>query len=100
MAEAKVQESFNQPPQEAVKNLSLQDKPKDDAEAAQDVNPWSVDGAVVDGVKQAIDYDKLIDQFGTKRISPELIEKFERITNSKAHHFLRRGHFFSHRYEI
>lgn len=45
----------------------------------------------------AIDYNHLIDQFGTKRIDDELLERFERLTGRKPHLLLRRGTFFSHR---
>ncbi|KAK6500309.1 tryptophan--tRNA ligase [Arthrobotrys musiformis] len=65
--------------------------------AEQNIDPWNVQGAVVDGKVQAIDYDKLIQQFGTRKISPELLAKFERVTGHKPHRFLRRGYFFSHR---
>ncbi|KAI9219655.1 hypothetical protein BC828DRAFT_385598 [Blastocladiella britannica] len=65
--------------------------------AEQDVNPWDVKGAVVDGKVQAINYNKLIEQFGTKAIDEALLERFERVTGHKAHRFLRRGVFFSHR---
>ncbi|KAF3922425.1 hypothetical protein AA313_de0205306 [Arthrobotrys entomopaga] len=65
--------------------------------AEQNIDPWNVQGAVVDGKIQAIDYDKLIQQFGTRKISPELLAKFERVTGHKPHRFLRRGYFFSHR---
>jgi len=44
-----------------------------------------------------IDYDRLIVQFGSERLSPELVERVERITGRRAHHLLRRGLFFSHR---
>ncbi|CAJ0836652.1 16819_t:CDS:2 [Entrophospora sp. SA101] len=63
----------------------------------QIINPWNVNGAVVDGKQQAIDYDKLIEQFGTKRIDKDLLERFETLTGKKCHIFLRRGVFFSHR---
>ncbi|KAF3144144.1 hypothetical protein TWF703_009439 [Orbilia oligospora] len=59
--------------------------------ADQNIDPWNVQGAVVDGKVQAIDYDKLIQQFGTRKISPELLAKFERVTGHKPHRFLRRG---------
>jgi len=65
--------------------------------AEQNVNPWDVQGAVVDGQIQAIDYDRLVDQFGTRRITPELLERFERVTGHKPHRFMRRGMVFSHR---
>ncbi|KAG7086539.1 tryptophan--tRNA ligase [Marasmius oreades] len=64
----------------------------------QVVTPWDVQGSVgQDGQQNAIDYDKLIQQFGTKRIDEALLERFERLTGKKPHVFLRRGMFFSHR---
>ncbi|KAJ3062663.1 hypothetical protein HDU98_001468, partial [Podochytrium sp. JEL0797] len=65
---------------------------------AQIVTPWDVQGAVQeDGKLAAIDYERLIEQFGTKRIDEALILRFETLTGRKAHPFLRRGLFFSHR---
>ena len=52
------------------------------------VTPWHVEGD--------IDYDKLIEKFGTQKISPELLEKIKTMTNED-HFMLRRGIFFSHR---
>ncbi|KAI9671936.1 MAG: hypothetical protein M1817_002333 [Caeruleum heppii] len=63
----------------------------------QDVNPWTVSGEVVNGVALAIDYDKLISQFGTKRIDATLLERFEEVTGHKPHRYMRRGIVFSHR---
>jgi tryptophanyl-tRNA synthetase len=63
----------------------------------QDVNPWSVSGAVVNGVALAIDYDKLVSQFGTRRIDAALLERFERVTGHAPHKYMRRGIVFSHR---
>lgn len=65
--------------------------------ASQNVTPWEVEGAVVDGIQQAIDYNKLIEQFGTRPIDDALLERFEKLTGRKPHIFLRRGTFFSHR---
>jgi len=59
--------------------------------SSQIVDPWTVES------EGAIDYDKLIQQFGSTPITPELIERFEKVTGKKAHRFLRRGIFFSHR---
>merc|ERR1711997_68388 len=59
----------------------------------QVVTPWDVKGDDETG----IDYDKLIDQFGCTKISPELIERFEKITGHKCHHLIRRGIIYSHR---
>ncbi|KAJ1900106.1 tryptophan--tRNA ligase [Coemansia sp. S17] len=63
----------------------------------QNVTPWTVEGAEVNGVKQAIDYDRLIEQFGTRRIDEEMLERFTRVTGHAPHLLLRRGIFFSHR---
>ena len=64
----------------------------------QNVNPWSVAGEVgEDGNVKPIDYNKLVDQFGTKLIDDVLLERFERVTGQKAHRFLRRQIVFSHR---
>ncbi|KAJ3020625.1 UNVERIFIED_CONTAM: tryptophan--tRNA ligase [Siphonaria sp. JEL0065] len=71
---------------------------KDPKTEEQIVTPWDVQGAKQeDGKLAAIDYERLIEQFGTRRIEPALIERFERLTGVKAHPFLRRGLFFSHR---
>ena len=52
------------------------------------VTPWHVEGD--------IDYDKLIKQFGTQKISNDLLLKLQKITGED-HFMLRRGVFFSHR---
>ncbi|KAI8813775.1 hypothetical protein BJ742DRAFT_378980 [Cladochytrium replicatum] len=66
--------------------------------ADQVVTPWEVRGKVAeDGTVAEIDYNRLIEMFGTRHISPELIERFEKLTGKRAHPFLRRGLFFSHR---
>ncbi|BCU70757.1 tryptophan--tRNA ligase [Stygiolobus caldivivus] len=58
---------------------------------AQDFNvtPWEVKGKV--------DYDKLIVQFGTQKLTEELKEKTRRLINDELHVMLRRNVFFSHR---
>lgn len=64
----------------------------------QVVTPWDVQGQLSeDGQQLAINYDKLIDQFGTRRIDTILLERFEKVTGHKPHPLLRRGTFFSHR---
>ena len=52
------------------------------------VTPWHVEGD--------IDYDKLIKQFGTQKISNDLLSKLQKVTGED-HFMLRRGVFFSHR---
>jgi tryptophanyl-tRNA synthetase len=56
------------------------------------VTPYTVQ-ASGDG----IDYDKLIVKFGCKYIQEDIISRVERLTNRRAHRFLRRGIFFSHK---
>ncbi|XP_028677102.1 tryptophan--tRNA ligase, cytoplasmic-like [Erpetoichthys calabaricus] len=57
------------------------------------VDPWTVATSNAKG----IDYDKLIVRFGSSKIDQELIDRIERVTGQRPHHFLRRGIFFSHR---
>jgi len=59
----------------------------------QVVDPWNVTAETDEG----IDYMKLIDQFGSKELDAALIARMERLTGHRAHRFLRRGIFFSHR---
>ncbi|TEB35933.1 tryptophanyl-tRNA synthetase [Coprinellus micaceus] len=81
---------------DAVANVQLADaKPR---AHDQVITPWEVQGSVAaDGKQEGIDYDKLISQFGTRRIDNALLERFERLTGQRPHVFLRRGMFFSHR---
>jgi len=58
------------------------------------VNAWEVKGV--------IDYDKLVRDFGSKEIDPDLLKRFESLTVGRGtvpflHRFLRRNIFFSHR---
>jgi tryptophanyl-tRNA synthetase len=57
------------------------------------VDPWNVSAKSEKG----IDYNKLIERFGSSRIDAPLIERIERITGKPVHHLLRREIFFSHR---
>ena len=52
------------------------------------VTPWHVEGD--------IDYDKLIKQFGTEKISSSILDRIRK-TAGEDHFMLRRGVFFSHR---
>lgn len=52
------------------------------------VTPWEVEGN--------IDYNKLIEKFGTSTINNEIIEKIEKIIG-EVHPFLKNRYFFSHR---
>ncbi|CCE66259.1 hypothetical protein TPHA_0P01010 [Tetrapisispora phaffii CBS 4417] len=69
-----------------------------EAKKEQVVTPWDVEGAVDEqGNAQEIDYEKLVKQFGTKAINQETLDRFERVTGQKPHHFMRKGLFFSER---
>ena len=48
-------------------------------------------------VKGKVDYKKLCEQFGCSLISPQLVERIERVTGVEAHPFLKRGVFYAHR---
>lgn len=63
----------------------------------QKITPWEVEGAVVDGKAQDIDYDKLIQQFGTKKIDENTLARFKEVTGHEPHPFLKRAVFFSER---
>lgn len=52
------------------------------------VTPWEVRGE--------IDYEKLVERFGTKRIDAPLLERIRQIAG-EVHPLLRRGIFYSHR---
>ncbi len=52
------------------------------------VTPWEVNGE--------IDYDGLMERFGTEPITPELLERVRQHTG-RLHYMLRRGVFYSHR---
>ena len=52
------------------------------------VTPWEVEGK--------IDYEKLVKEFGTKRMDARLKAKLEKLAGG-SHVFLRRNFFFSHR---
>ena len=53
------------------------------------VTPWDVEGLV--------DYNKLIEEFGTSPLTDELLEKTAKLTKSELPIYFRRRFFFSHR---
>lgn len=64
----------------------------------QTVDPYNVSGEIgTDGVAKAIDYLKLVDEFGTRKILEDDLARFEKVTGHKPHRFMRRGIVFSHR---
>ena len=73
-------------------NPDITDSSKGD-EDEDIVNPWDVASSSSKG----INYQKLIQKFGSSNIDKDLIERMEKLTGKPAHHLLRRGIFFSHR---
>jgi tryptophanyl-tRNA synthetase len=63
----------------------------------QKITPWDVRGQVIDGVEVGIDYGKLMNQFGCRPISEELVFRLEKQTGKPVHPLLRRGAFYCHR---
>jgi tryptophanyl-tRNA synthetase len=55
------------------------------------ITPWEVTSTT------GIDYMMLIKQFGCQPIDGALVRRFEQVTKTKAHPWLRRGIFFSHK---
>src|SRR3990167_4102899 len=55
------------------------------------VTPFNVD------LPEDFCYTNLVKQFGANLITPDLIERFEKVTKLKPHYLMTRGIFFSHR---
>ena len=65
---------------------------------AQKIDPYNVAGEVDEaGNVKAIDYDRLIQEFGVQPLTPAHLERFEKVTGKPAHKLMRRKLFFSHR---
>lgn len=62
-----------------------------DVEEEQIITPWKVESTT------KINYDKLINNFGCKKIDNEILERFVRLTGQRLHPWLERGIFFAHR---
>ena len=56
------------------------------------ITPWNIQIANENG----IDYDKLIEKFGTQKIDDEIIKKIESAIGREVHYFIKRGIAFSH----
>ena len=85
-----------QPP--ALTALSLAEKAQVATSKDQIITPFDVSGGVDEhGKAKAIDYDKLIDTFGSQRIDKALLQRFENVTGHRPHRLMRRGMVFSHR---
>ncbi|XP_018560936.1 tryptophan--tRNA ligase, cytoplasmic [Anoplophora glabripennis] len=78
---------------EIINNINHLNLNNDNDENEDVVDPWNV----VSKSETGVDYNKLIQKFGSSKIDQELIDRFEKVTGKKVHHLLRRGVFFSHR---
>ena len=95
-AVSEVPDEPGQPP--ALSALSLAEQSQTSKTREQIITPFDVSGGVDEhGKAVAIDYNKLIDKFGSQRIDKALLERIERITGRPPHRLLRRGMVFSHR---
>ena len=95
-AVSEVPDESGQPP--ALSALSLAQESQNSKEREQIITPFDVSGGVDEhGKAVAIDYNKLIDKFGSQRIDNAMLERFERLTGRRPHRLLRRGMVFSHR---
>lgn len=85
-----------QPP--GLTALSFAEQSQDKKAKEQIITPFDVSGGVDEqGKAVAIDYNKLIDKFGSQRIDAALLERFEKVTGHRPHRLMRRGFVFSHR---
>ena len=98
-AMATVSEVLDEPGQPpALSALSLAEASQENKTKEQIITPFDVSGGVDEhGKAIAIDYDKLIDRFGSQRIDKTILERFEKLTGKPPHRLLRRGIVFSHR---
>lgn len=95
-AVSEVADEPGQPP--ALTSLSLAEAAQEAKTKEQIITPFGVSGGFDEsGRPKAIDYDKLVDTFGSQRIDKPLLERFEKVTGHKSHRMLRRGLVFSHR---
>jgi len=66
--------------------------------AVQQIDPYNVAGEVdEEGNVKAIDYDRLIENFGVQPLTDAHLKRFEQVTGKPAHKLMRRKVFFSHR---
>lgn len=84
---------------------TLPDEPGQPPKLSQDalakeqvINPFEVSGGVdATGKALAIDFEKIVRDFGATPITPALLERFERVTGKRPHRLMRRGMVSSHR---
>lgn len=89
MAATKLPDEPGQPPA-----LTQETAPKKE----QVINPFEVSGGVDEtGKALAIDFEKIVRDFGATPMSPEMLQRFERVTGKRPHRLMRRGMVSSHR---
>lgn len=83
----------------AIENLSISEQEAPEKKATgQIVTPFDVSGGVDESGKLLpVDYDKLVQQFGATPLTPDILERFQKVTGHRPHRFMRRGIVFSHR---
>src|ERR1700761_5673739 len=65
---------------------------------AQQIDPYNVAGEIDEtGAVKAIDYDRLIQEFGVQPLTEAHLQRFQAVTGKPAHRLMRRKLFFSHR---
>jgi len=83
----------------ALSKMILNDEPQTDPNdqpiqpKEQMVNPFTVEAAD----ERCVDYNKVVEQSGTRLIDQATLDRFEELTGQKAHRYLRCGLFFSQR---
>ncbi|GAB1730671.1 hypothetical protein NU195Hw_g402t1 [Hortaea werneckii] len=66
--------------------------------SGQQIDPYNVAGEVDEsGNIKAIDYDRLIQEFGVQPLTEDHLKRFEQVMGKPAHRLMRRKLFFSHR---
>ncbi|EHK98565.1 putative Tryptophanyl-tRNA synthetase, cytoplasmic [Glarea lozoyensis 74030] len=61
--------------------IRVQENATEPTSTGQKIDPWNVQGEIgADGVAKAINYNTLIEEFGTKKILAEDLERFEKVT--------------------
>ncbi|KAK5168150.1 tryptophan--tRNA ligase [Saxophila tyrrhenica] len=64
----------------------------------QQIDPYNVAGEVDEtGAVKAIDYERLIENFGVQPLTQQHLDRFEKVTGKPAHRLMRRKLFFAHR---
>lgn len=93
---SEVPDEPGQPP--ALSAISLAETSQNSKSKEQIITPFDVSGGVDEqGKAVAIDYNKLVDKFGSQRIDNAILKRFHKLTGKPPHRLLRREIVFSHR---